>query len=106
MVKRRGHVGRVAERFNGDNRIIPPLEAVLTLQQHPRPRKLQARQYLLGNSLLRIAQRITIDCESRGLARHEDGETPIAASGIGDEPGPRLVHPPERFAKLDEWVLI
>jgi hypothetical protein len=40
------------------------------------------------------------------LARREDGETPIAASGIGDEPGPRLVHPPERFAKLDEWVLI
>jgi hypothetical protein len=40
------------------------------------------------------------------LASHEDGETPIAASGIGDEPGPCLIHPPERFAKLDEGVLI
>jgi len=25
----------VAERFNGDNRIILPLEAVITPQQHP-----------------------------------------------------------------------
>ena len=58
------------------------------------------------NSLLHIAQRITIDYESRGLVRHEDGETSIAASGIGDEPGARLVHPPEGFAKLDKRVLI
>jgi hypothetical protein len=60
----------------------------------------------MGNSLLHIAQRITIDCESRGSVRHEDGETSIAASGIGDEPGDRLVHPPEGFAKLDKRVLI
>jgi hypothetical protein len=38
---------------------------------------------------IRIAQRITIDFESRGLVRHKDGKTPVAASGIGDEPGPR-----------------
>ena len=49
---------------------------------------MQACQHLLGNGLLHIAQRVAIDCESRGLARHEDGEAPIAASGIGDEPGP------------------
>src|SRR5262249_14936128 len=30
MVKRCRHVGGVAERFNGDNRIILPLEAVIT----------------------------------------------------------------------------
>ena len=30
MVKRCRHVGGVAERFNGDNRIILPLEAVVT----------------------------------------------------------------------------
>src|SRR6267143_2694918 len=67
---------------------------------------MQAGQCLPSNGSLHIAQRITIDCEIRGLARHEDGETPIAASGIGDEPGPRLGHPPERFAKLDEGILI
>jgi hypothetical protein len=32
--------------------------------------------------------------------------TSIATAGIGDEPGSRLVHPPVRFAKLNERVLI
>jgi len=88
MAKGCRHVGGVAQRFNRDNRIILPLEVVKTLQQNPCSRQLEACQYLLGNSLLHIAQSITIDCESRCLARHKDGETPIAASGIGDEPGP------------------
>jgi hypothetical protein len=35
MVKGCRYVGGVAERFNGDNRIILPLEAVKTLQQNP-----------------------------------------------------------------------
>jgi hypothetical protein len=77
MVKGCRYVGRVAERFDSDNRIILPLEAVKTLQQNPRSRQLQACQNLLGNSLLHIAQGITIDCESRGLARHKDSETSI-----------------------------
>jgi hypothetical protein len=40
------------------------------------------------------------------LTRHEDGKAPVATAGIGDEPGPRLVHPPVRFAELDERILI
>jgi hypothetical protein len=40
------------------------------------------------------------------LTRHEDGKAPIATAGIGDKPGPRLVHPPVRFAELDERILI
>jgi len=88
MVKSCRYVGGVAERFNGDNRIILPFEAVKTLQQNPRSRQLQACQHLLGNSLLHIAQGIPINCESRGLMRHKDGKTSITASGVGDDPGP------------------
>src|SRR3984893_16838271 len=67
---------------------------------------MQARQCLPSNGSLHIAQRIAIDRECRGLTRHEDGKAPIATAGIGDKPGPRLVHPPVRFAKLDERMLI
>jgi len=35
MAKGCRHVGEVGERFNGDNRIVLPLEAVITLQQNP-----------------------------------------------------------------------
>ena len=61
---------------------------------------------MLGDVLLYIAERIAIDVDSRCLACHEDGEAPIATAGIGDEPGPRLVHPLVSLAKLDERVLI
>ena len=41
-----------------------------------------------------------------GLDARRRRQSPIATAGIGDEPGPRLVHPPVRFAELDERILI
>ena len=40
------------------------------------------------------------------MTRDEDGKAPIATAGIGDKQGSHLVHPPVRFAKLDERILI
>src|SRR5712691_10873320 len=106
MVEGCSHIGRVAERFDGDNRLVLPYEAIIALQQHTRLWHVQAGKYLLGDGLLHIAERIAIDVDSWRLARHKDSEAPIATAGISDEPGPHLVYPLVGLAKLDEWVLI
>src|ERR1700719_941683 len=67
---------------------------------------MQARQCLASNGSLHIPQRIPIDGEWGVSTRQEDGKAPIATADIGNKPGPRLVHPPVRFAELDERILI
>src|SRR5215468_5491684 len=87
------HIGRMTERFNGNNRFIWLHEAIIALQQHTRVRQVQACKHLLSDGLLDVAQRIAIDVDSRRLARYKDGEASIATTGIGDALGPYLVHP-------------
>ncbi len=99
-------MGGVAERFNGDNRLVLPHKVVIALQQYTRVRQVQMCKHLLGYSLLHITELLAIDVDSRRLAGHEDSEAPIATAGIGDEPGTYLVHVSVGLAKLDEWVLI